>query len=280
MGYTIKWLEDNLGITRDMIRYYEDKELISSQKERNKTNYREYSEETINRIWSIKLLISIGFTIGEIISFEKNNNFNFYDILSKKVEQLEWKSKEILKCLEFAKTIKATGLIPYKTTTNGIKLSDFIEFSRNNWNAFDDPQGRKWMYAVDTLLSKTKENYDETDLKKVLSTFENVDEEQIQHAQTLAGYYRVIADMIHLGCKSKVVQSVVRCLYEYNLLMFSEYKDKYTPKLFAQHTIPLFMDSDLAKINERNYGEEKCLFIAESIAYFADYDFNEKKEKK
>lgn len=63
MKYTVKWLEDNLGITRKALRNYEAKGLLSSEVSRNPfNNYREYDDEDIDRIWSIKILQSVGYT--------------------------------------------------------------------------------------------------------------------------------------------------------------------------------------------------------------------------
>ena len=32
MGYSVKWVNDNLGITRDMLRYYEKEKLLPKNK--------------------------------------------------------------------------------------------------------------------------------------------------------------------------------------------------------------------------------------------------------
>ena len=61
MGYSVKWVVENLGITRDMLRYYEKEKLIPVTETRNPSNkYRDYNEGDIERIWAIKLLIGIG----------------------------------------------------------------------------------------------------------------------------------------------------------------------------------------------------------------------------
>lgn len=85
LGYSVKWVVENLGITRDMLRYYEKEKLIPIDETRNPLNkYRDYSEEDIERIWAIKLLIGIGFSAKEIRSFGDDPKFNFYDAISKK----------------------------------------------------------------------------------------------------------------------------------------------------------------------------------------------------
>ena len=48
MGYSVKWVADNLGITRDMLRYYEKEKLLPANENRH---YRNYSDEDIERIW-------------------------------------------------------------------------------------------------------------------------------------------------------------------------------------------------------------------------------------
>ena len=63
MGYSVKWVVDNLGVTRDMLRYYEKEKLLPPNQDKK---YRNYSDEDIERIWGIKLLIGIGFTAKEI----------------------------------------------------------------------------------------------------------------------------------------------------------------------------------------------------------------------
>lgn len=55
------------GLTRDTIRFYEKQGLIAvGKKERRFNNYKEYSEETLKRLLSIKRLKSFGFTLNEV----------------------------------------------------------------------------------------------------------------------------------------------------------------------------------------------------------------------
>lgn len=61
MGYSVKWVVENLGITRDMLRYYEKEKLLSTNESRNPTNqYRDYSDEDIERIWESNSLLGLG----------------------------------------------------------------------------------------------------------------------------------------------------------------------------------------------------------------------------
>ena len=53
MGYKVKWVEDHLGISRKALRNYERLGLMPPNKDEK---YRDYSDEDIDRIWSIKIL--------------------------------------------------------------------------------------------------------------------------------------------------------------------------------------------------------------------------------
>ena len=62
MGYRVKWVEENLGVSRKALRIFEEKGLMP----KNYGEYRDYSEEDIGRIWTIRVLQGMGFTLSEI----------------------------------------------------------------------------------------------------------------------------------------------------------------------------------------------------------------------
>lgn len=281
MGYSVKWVDEHLGVTRDMLRYYEKEKLIPVDGTRNPSNkYRDYSEEDIERIWGIKLLIGIGFSAKEIYEFGTNPNFSFYEIMTDKVEQLEKRRDEILTYLGFAKTIQMIGRVPNTTRIGTMKFDDFIEYSRQNWNAFNDPQGNRFMEAADTILNKSSEKWDLSDVKRIMDIYGDIDPEEMIYLQTIGGYYRVIADMHPLGYSCDTVQMVVKCLYEYMLTGIElDFREKFTPLYFADSQVSSFIDSGFAAMNERNYGKEGCSFIAKAIATFGGYTLDIKKEE-
>lgn len=276
MGYSVKWVDEHLGITRDMLRYYEKEKLLPVAETRNPTNkYRDYSEEDIERIWGIKLLIGIGFSAKEIREFGSNPDFSFYEVMTGKVEQLEKRRDEILTYLGFAKTIQMTGRVPNTTRVESMKFDDFIEHSCQNWNAFNDPQDRRFMDAADTILDKHSEEWDASDVKRIMDIYGDIDPEEMVYIQTIGGYYRVIVDMKPLGYSCDTVQTVVKYLYEYMLTYIEpEFKEKFTPLYFADRQVSSFIDSGFAAMNERNYGKDGCLFIAQAIATFGGYNLD------
>lgn len=276
MGYSVKWVAENLGISRDMIRYYEKEKLLPVAETRNPSNqYRDYSEEDIERIWGIKLLIGIGFSAKEIREFGNNPKFSFYEVMTDKVEHLEKRRDEILAYLGFAKTMQMTGRVPNTTRVGAMKFDDFIEHSRQNWNVFNDPQGKQFMEMADTFLEKPSNEWDASDIKRILDIYDDIEPEEMVRIQTIGGYYRVIADMKPLGHSCDTVQKVVKCLYEYMLANIeSGFKEKFTPLYFADQQVSSFIDSGFAAMNEQNYGKDGCLFIAQAIAAFGGYNLD------
>jgi DNA-binding transcriptional MerR regulator len=58
------------GFTKDAIRFYEKKGLINlDRKQRRENNYKEYSEQVLDRLMLIKTIKGFGFTLNEIDTF-------------------------------------------------------------------------------------------------------------------------------------------------------------------------------------------------------------------
>ena len=217
MGYSVKWVVENLGITRDMLRYYEKEKRLPTNESRNPANkYRDYSDEDIERIWGIKLLIGIGFTAKEIYALMNDQDFDFDAAIAKKVADLERKHDENLIHLEFAKSIKFMGCVPTTSKIGSIKFDDFLEYAHKNWNFYDGPRSAPFMQMADTLISKAPQEWSPDDVERILEMFEKFDAEGMMHTYALHGYYQVISDMKDLGYDSDTVQRVVKLLHEYN----------------------------------------------------------------
>lgn len=267
MIYRVKWIEKNLGISRDSLRHYEEKGLLSSYGSRNPiNNYREYSEEDIQKIWSIKVLIGMGYTVNEIKEFMYNPMFDFYSSLSKKIEILEEEFHKKKEYLEFAKTIKLTGKIPTVKYAGSIKYSDFMKYAVENWNIYSDTRMSPYARITEKLISKSEEEWKLEDLEGLENTLFSFDEMTV--ACNVHAYYRLMAELQYMDDTSKTVQTVVRLLYEYLLENVIENKEEFTPQFFAKQIIPSFLESDIAILQEKNYGKEGCRFIANAMAYF------------
>ena len=63
-------LVERSGLTKDTIRFYEKKGLISlGSKSRRDNNYKEYSEQILEKLTLIRKLKDLGFTLNEIDTF-------------------------------------------------------------------------------------------------------------------------------------------------------------------------------------------------------------------
>jgi len=65
-------LVERSGLTKDTIRFYEKKGLINvDRKSRRENNYKEYSEQVLEKLMLIRKLKDMGFTLNEIDRFLK-----------------------------------------------------------------------------------------------------------------------------------------------------------------------------------------------------------------
>ncbi len=84
------------GLTKDAIRFYEKKGLISLDKgQRRDNNYKEYSEYELERLVLIKRIKELGFTLSEIDSFfnlwcaDDSSCNNLVFVLEDKIAQID-----------------------------------------------------------------------------------------------------------------------------------------------------------------------------------------------
>lgn len=260
--YTVKWIIDNLGISRKTLRYYEEKGLLKDNRNII-NNYREYNEEDINKIWSIKLLTGIGFTANEIKEIMDNPKFDFYEYLGFKIKELESKIDVNNKYLNFAKTIKLTGRIP-TTEIGSIKFEDFINYSIENWNfvkytkdVYEFANLEDSININDDLIRKAMESYDQ--LKDIIN---------MQLVAQIDTFLYIIASLKETGVESSVVKTNVLLFYFFIEDHYKELglKERLTREEFIKYLDPcLFQDGDIYKLNIKKYGEDGVKFISEAL---------------
>jgi len=95
-------LSTKTGLSRDTIRFYEKQGLIAiGRKERRFNNYKEYSQETLERLFTIKRIKSFGFTLNEtlelleLITLKAATCDAVVEKVSQKVMMIEAKIKEL-----------------------------------------------------------------------------------------------------------------------------------------------------------------------------------------
>ena len=86
MGYKVKWVEDHLGVSRKALRGFEEAGLMPPNEA---GKYRDYDDDDLDRIWAIRLLQGMGFTLKDIASFiaqlENDDDFVFENTLAQKI---------------------------------------------------------------------------------------------------------------------------------------------------------------------------------------------------
>ncbi len=95
-------LSNKTRLSRDTIRFYEKQGLISiGRKERRENNYKEYSEDTFQKLISIKRIKSFGFTLNETEEFlalldrDAATCENVAEKMSKKLCKIDEKIREL-----------------------------------------------------------------------------------------------------------------------------------------------------------------------------------------
>ena len=170
LGYKVKWVEDNLGVTRKALRVFEKAGLMPENKG---GQYRDYDDDDIDRIWTIRVLQGMGYSIKEICNMVSDDEFDFDTSISQKVEQLEEKKVELERHLGYAKTIKLIGRFPSRPKKMGeVKFEDFQDDAIERWNISGDPQGEAYAKLAEMVLSKSTGEWDNSDLGRMLSALE------------------------------------------------------------------------------------------------------------
>lgn len=96
-------LSKRCGLSRDTIRFYEKNKLITvGRKERRDNNYKEYSDDTLQRLVTIKRIKGFGFTLNEVndlldlIDVKKASCENVLELFEEKVKRIDEKIYELI----------------------------------------------------------------------------------------------------------------------------------------------------------------------------------------
>lgn len=266
MGYRVKWVEENLGVSRKALRIFEEKGLMP----KNNGKYRDYSNEDIDRIWAIRVLQGMGFTLSEIEKLANDENFDFEASLEKKVKELQEKKEKIDRHLGYARTIKLTGRFPSRPKEMGsIKFEDFYEKSFNEWNLDGDKNQNFFLELTDKYLTLSSDEFEKSDIGKIFYLLE-----QIQNCpEIFFGSYILPKEILKrrsMGSSHPEVQLLVKMMYENKRENSSEFAEM-TIDQFVRFESSNYKSGDIARFNEQNFGIEGCSFIADAIAVFGDY---------
>ena len=104
MIYRISEFADKCGVNKETIRYYERKNLLQDPL-RTKAGYRIYSDDDVKRVWFIKRIQELGFSLSEIykllgvVDKDEVRCQDMFEFVSKKQEDVQ-KQIEDLKRIE------------------------------------------------------------------------------------------------------------------------------------------------------------------------------------
>lgn len=271
MGYKVKWVEDNLGISRKALRNFEKYGLMPANEG---GGYRDYSDEDIDRIWKIRLFQGMGYSLKELVNLANDETFDFEKSLGDKIKDLERKKEEIERHIGYAKAIKLSGRIPAPKVMGSITFGDFYEKSLSHWNVNADPDTKKYYeFFEDLVLNAPEGELRKTDLGRLISALMELQESKynFDSAFTEKVILHEILKRIDKGPNDDEVQLLIKMLFENRRNLMPELTDL-TQEQFVRIESSSYIFGDFALIREREYGKDGCLFIANAIAVFGGYN--------
>lgn len=270
MGYQVKWVEDNLGVTRKALRNFEKLGLMPPNEG---GGYRDYSDEDIDQIWTISLFQGMGYSLKELVSLAENEDFDFDASLEKKIKELEEKKAKIERHIGYAQNIKLTGRFPSRPKNMGsVTFGEFYEKSLNEWNVNSDPEAKNYKELADLILNTPEDEFQDTDIGRLFEFLQGL-QEKISNIDSFMMEKVIPLEILKRkenGPADAEIQLLVKMLYENRISSFQEMGNM-TKKQFVQFESSSYMSGDVARMKEREYGKESCLFIADAIAVFGGY---------
>ena len=267
MGYKVKWVEENLGVTRKALRNFEKHGLMPANEG---GGYRDYSDEDIERIWAIRLFQGMGYTLKELVKLSESDDFDFDASLEKKIQELENEKAKIERHLGYAQHIKLTGRFPSRPKNMGtITFEEFQEKSLNQWNVNSDPEAKKYQEIADLILNTPEDELKDTDIGRLFEFLIEL-QEQMSDMDSLF-IEKVIPNeiikRIENGPEDEEVQLLVKMMYENRISSISDM----AKSQFVRFESSSYISGDIARMHEKEYGKDGCRFIADAIAVFGGY---------
>ena len=267
MGYKVKWVEENLGVSRKALRNFEKHGLMPANEG---GGYRDYSDEDIERIWAIRLFQGMGYTLKELVKLSESDDFDFGASLEKKIQELENEKVKIERHLGYAQHIKLTGRFPSRPKNMGtITFEEFQEKALNQWNVNSDPKAKKYQEIADLILNTPEDELKDTDIGRLFEFLIEL-QEQMSDMDSLF-IEKVIPNeiikRIENGPEDEEVQLLVKMMYENRISSRSDM----AKSQFVRFESSSYISGDIARMHEKEYGKDGCRFIADAIAVFGGY---------
>ena len=270
MGYQVKWVTENLGVTRKALRVFEDHGLMPKPNGEK----RDYTDEDIQRIWFIRVLQGIGFTLNEIETFCGDEDFDLRTRVASKIVELEEKELQLQQYIGYAKYIKLTGSVPlWPKEMGAVSFDEFQKNALESWNINEEPSLVHFQNMVDDYLSMPDEEFVKTNLARFIQFIESLDLSTTGIADKMSQVIlpQAIFKRMHLHYSHPEVQLLVKLLYEEITAEGSGF-EKMTVNQFVRFTVANYTVGDGAELNKKNFGKEKCDYIANAISVFGGFE--------
>lgn len=271
MGYKVKWVEEHLGVTRKALRVFEKAGLMPENKG---GQYRDYDDDDLDRIWTIRVLQGMGYSLKEIAAMVADNEFDFDTSISQKVAQLEEKMVDMERHLGYAKTIKLTGRFPSRPNKMGeVKCDDFQKKAIEKWNISNDPQAEVYAQVVEAMLSKSDEEWDNSDLGRFFSVCEMIKTMDPDLLLAESVLPKAICKRKALEPNHPDIQLMVKLIYESQNAFYQAQgmAGEMTKKQFSRIYSSSYLVGDVAKLKASEFSKDDCEFIAEAVSIFGGY---------
>ena len=186
---TIKEVEEQLGLSRATIRFYEKEQLLMPQRSGN--TYREYSEDDIAVLKKIIILRKLGFSVAEIKDFLEEN-VPLQELLEKNIQELQEKMNELSGAIKICKKMQS-------------RQEDFDSFNENfYWEEIKEQEqdGNKFLEIVNDTI-KVEKNI-------VLKFFNIIDDKGNLIKNTREIIFNIVGAFLLYAIVWYVFQGVVR----------------------------------------------------------------------
>lgn len=283
---TANWINKNLGISRKTVQLYTRiySDIIHPEIKKNVSNTNLiYSDDDIEKIWLIKLLIEVGYSHDEVKEFfDKKDNIK--ELLINKIEELETRKSELEHLIGFVKYVKVTGAIPeINSNSKVIKFNEYLKIVCDMFNAeyvkrLDDMSNLNKKINSLSLTAK----FDAEDNEDPLLNFSNKFIESMGQSNDGSLNYMVaiqkfryrIFENKYKGYKSEEIQQIIKEIYEYEKEFVFYEIDNLTIEEFVMYHLLDYKDSEVAEINEKTLGKDFCLFMIDALRYFEENNAN------
>nr|WP_296263704.1 MerR family transcriptional regulator [uncultured Merdimonas sp.] len=122
---TIKEVEEQVGIKKTNIRYYEEAGLITPDRDRE-NNYRSYSTEDVELLKKIKFLRSIDVSVADIKRL-RQEEITMSALMETYIRKFSKEKEEKEKAEEICRQIKKSGMSFGTLELSGVHAEDFWE---------------------------------------------------------------------------------------------------------------------------------------------------------